>query len=384
MVNILNIGFIDCAGVMSKWKRLFDKYSKKYTMRNLVELKSGLNYEIDLVQNSLYLKEIIAKTDIFIFHPIIKRGWVADKIINDGVDSKICGINWKECTKGKKVFALLHGSTNLRTFKQQYTKTLQEQYERIFCTTPDLKQLFPFTEYIPVPLDLNKEIYKSAKPRNKSNKGEIIIHHYPTDKAIKNTREFEEVCNELKKDYPKLKFKTITNMTNPQVIEDKKKIHLCFDHMQGYYGVNTLEAAAVGAVPLVGISKINSKIIKETINVKDIPFELVRTKEELKNTIKYYLDNPEEIKIMSKKNLEWMKKKWSPNVFYKMIEKQLTKKIKKNKDMLSIVMATCNRRENLRNAMYSIVNQDIPIPHELVIIDDGSTDGTKEMIEKFK
>lgn len=44
----------------------------------------------------------------------------------------------------------------------------------------------------------------------------------------------------------------------------------------------------------------------------------------------------------------------------------------------SIVIATRNRREELRRALRSCLKQDVPV--EILIIDDGSSDGTSEMV----
>ena len=44
----------------------------------------------------------------------------------------------------------------------------------------------------------------------------------------------------------------------------------------------------------------------------------------------------------------------------------------------SIVITTKNRKESLRRAIASAVMQTIPV--EIIVIDDGSTDGTSEMV----
>ena len=46
---------------------------------------------------------------------------------------------------------------------------------------------------------------------------------------------------------------------------------------------------------------------------------------------------------------------------------------------VSVIIPTYNRRESLRRALTSVFQQTVP-PLEVLVVDDGSTDGTKEMV----
>lgn len=307
--NILNVGYIDCAGVMSKWKCIFDKHST-HTMRNLIEMEGGLQYETDLFPYTPGIRKVIEDTDIFMFHPVICGGEHLDGIIKDGVDSQICGIDWSKYTKGKKVYAFINGSNNLRKNYLKYREILPKLYEKVFVSTPDLLELFPFATYIPAPLCCLKGDKEELIYKNKM----LSIYHFPTDPSVKNTKEFEEVCRSIGPKYPLFNHKIIQKFPNKEVLEIKRSIRLCFDHMQGYYGVNSLEAAQVGCVPLVGVTKDNLRIFKDYVGSDDHPFQIVRNEEELKNHIIYYLNHPDELEKDSKFCIQWMKKYWDPKL----------------------------------------------------------------------
>lgn len=51
--------------------------------------------------------------------------------------------------------------------------------------------------------------------------------------------------------------------------------------------------------------------------------------------------------------------------------------------MLSIVIATYNRENTILRAINSILNQKFDA-YEIVIVDDGSKDNTKKIIENLK
>jgi glycosyltransferase involved in cell wall biosynthesis len=48
--------------------------------------------------------------------------------------------------------------------------------------------------------------------------------------------------------------------------------------------------------------------------------------------------------------------------------------------LLSIMMPVYNERERVEQAITEVLETELPIPFELVIVDDGSTDGTSEIL----
>lgn len=49
--------------------------------------------------------------------------------------------------------------------------------------------------------------------------------------------------------------------------------------------------------------------------------------------------------------------------------------------MVSIIIPTYNRREELKELLYSLKQQDFEAGFEIIVVDDGSTDGTQELLE---
>ncbi len=49
---------------------------------------------------------------------------------------------------------------------------------------------------------------------------------------------------------------------------------------------------------------------------------------------------------------------------------------------VSVVIPTFNRRSLVRETLASVFAQSLP-PHEVIVVDDGSTDGTEEVVRRF-
>jgi glycosyltransferase involved in cell wall biosynthesis len=52
--------------------------------------------------------------------------------------------------------------------------------------------------------------------------------------------------------------------------------------------------------------------------------------------------------------------------------------------MLSILMPVYNEVERVERAIHEVMEADLPIPFELVVVDDGSTDGTSELLDRME
>ena len=50
---------------------------------------------------------------------------------------------------------------------------------------------------------------------------------------------------------------------------------------------------------------------------------------------------------------------------------------------VSVVMATFNKAEYLRRTLNSIVIQNVPFDYEIIVVDDGSSDDTKQVCKEF-
>ena len=65
----------------------------------------------------------------------------------------------------------------------------------------------------------------------------------------------------------------------------KRESHILFDHLQGYYGVSSLEGLSQGLCVIAGLDKWNTQCIKEFTGTQDLPWVIARNQEELQRQL---------------------------------------------------------------------------------------------------
>jgi len=137
------------------------------------------------------------------------------------------------------------------------------------------------------------------------------------------------------------------------------------------------------------ISKIKIKKIKLVypfkINQSDPIPSLVDIAPEITQAKKFAKDKG--IKILNEKELEY--NPFLPNNLSFFDENQAKLEVDykkfKNKPKFSIVIPTHNRKNNLKMVLENFFKQDYPKEkYEIIVVDDGSSDKTKEMVKKLK
>lgn len=152
---------------------------------------------------------------------------------------------------GKVVVHHHHGHPAYRADPEPF----REKYRRlgrrkILVSTPDLLRLFPEAVWQPnlVPQDDPRYL-----PRWDKAGTPVGICHAPTRKELKNTEEFLAAMERLRAQGLPVRLELIDDVAHNECLARKAACHVCFDHLQGYYGVSSLESLAQGLAVVAGL-----------------------------------------------------------------------------------------------------------------------------------
>ena len=134
---------------------------------------------------------------------------------------------------------------------------------------------------------------------------------FPQD--LKNTSDLVEVVGKLKKASkdPEVELDVIVDTAHKKCLERKRSCHIIFDHMQGYYGVSSLESLSQGKPVVAGLDDWNNRHIKDFTGSDELPWVIARDKFELEHQLHKLISEPQLKKDIGDKSRRFMKKCWT-------------------------------------------------------------------------
>lgn len=183
--------------------------------------------------------------------------------------------------KGKAIIHHHHGHHDFRSNPEFFRRKYERLGRRnLLVSTPDLLRLLPEARWQPnlVPIDdplLRPQWGRFHDP------GQLRVCHSPTRKDLKNTEEFLAAVQQVNKGKAHLFVDLIDDVPNHECLARKRRCHVLFDHMQGYYGVSSLEGLSQGVAVIAGLDEWNRARVAEFAGTDDLPWLVARDREEL-------------------------------------------------------------------------------------------------------
>ena len=264
-MNILMITINDPAGTAIEFSKAINRYTEHTCRLITKEIRYNFMFEKDLHLPWLdadgweEVEQLLRTSDVFHFH------MTADEYIELGPFKPV------DFLKGKIIVHHHHGHPDFRGNPEKYRNKYKERRRRhLLVSTPDLLKLLPEARWQPNLVPVNDPLYTPLE--NKPDKP-IIICHSPTRKELKNTNEFVHAVNKLKRESRiPIELRLIENTPHKECLCLKRESHILFDHLQGYYGVSSLEGLSQGLCVIASLDDLNKRHIRNYFEVDDLPW----------------------------------------------------------------------------------------------------------------
>lgn len=254
----------DPAGVASLMRSALNKGGRHQCRLITTELRYNFMFPKDLHVPWLQgdelqqVEQALEWADIFHFHML------ADE------NTPLGPFRAREHMAGKIIVHHHHGHPEFRAKPECFRRKYAELGRRnLLVSTPDLMRMLPEARWQPNFAPEQEPLY-SPSPRTPD--GRIRLGHSPTRKDLKNTNDLLAVCAALASELPELELDVIENTPHVECLERKQACELFFDHMQGYYGMASLEALAQGVPTIAGLDDWNRRCIKEFFGCETLPW----------------------------------------------------------------------------------------------------------------
>ncbi|NJB67070.1 hypothetical protein GGQ74_000710 [Desulfobaculum xiamenense] len=208
---------------------------------------------------------------------------------------------------GKTLVHHHHGHPDFRGNPGKYRdKYARLGRENLLVSTPDLLRLLPEATWQP---NLVPETAPLYTPLDERPCGPVRLAHSPTRRDLKNTDDLLDVLASMDGNGPRLEL--IDNAPHEECLRRKRRCHMQFDHMQGYYGMSSLEGLSQGLPTVAGLDDWCAAHMREFADTGDLPWVVARGREELTRTIRTLTADSDLRDAIGARSRDFMERHWS-------------------------------------------------------------------------
>jgi glycosyltransferase involved in cell wall biosynthesis len=301
-MNILMITENDPAGMGIAFKKAIEAHTAHHCRLITTETRYNFDFEKDIhlpgLDNDGFdaIVDLLKEADILHFHIL------ADEHLPLGP------LKIKDYMKGKVVLHHHHGHPDFRNHPEKYREKYRRLNRKVLVSTPDLLRLMPEAVWQPNLVPVEAPEYR---PRPHEGNGRIRVCHTPTRKDLKNTSEFLTVIQVLQKKHPHLDCVIVEDTPHRECLRIKQDADILFDHMQGYFGVSSLEGLSQGKPVIAGLDTWNLEHIRTFSGCNQVPWVIARNQQELGKRLGGLLDDPATRKDLGSESRHFMETCWN-------------------------------------------------------------------------
>ena len=303
IMKILMIAINDPAGTAIEFTKAINKYTEHTCRLITKEIRYNFMFEKDLHLPWLgeegweEVEKLLRTSDVFHFH------MTADEYIELGPFKPA------DHLRGKIIIHHHHGHPDFRGNPEKYRRKYREWGRKnLMVSTPDLMKLLPGARWQPNLVPVNDPLYR---PMHDKPDKPIIIGHSPTRKELKNTSEFVQAVKILKrKTSIPIEMRLIENKAHKECLRLKRECHVLFDHLQGYFGVSSLEGLSQGLCVIAGLDDWTKDNIINFCKNANNPW-VDGNRKPLEEVILGLVADAEKRKAIGEQARMFMKKHWS-------------------------------------------------------------------------
>lgn len=265
----------------------------RHRARLVTTAKNGYLFpgDIDFISDAgEEIESLLIKADVIHLHKLREDDMgIPIKLPKSGIDREIkvsdfIHVNGKE----KKVVYHIHGHPYERENVEENASAYKYKLKSgraLLASTPDLAKAyskFVDVTYFPncIPENDAKYLPRETDEPLMSVDGErrYAVFHSPTNVVLKDVRLVEEAISNLSKSLPVFYFQ-VTACPQVQMLTFKRAAHIVFDHMQGYYGLSSLEGLSMGKPTIAGLSDHSIEAMCDFFKIEhtEIPWQTPRS-----------------------------------------------------------------------------------------------------------
>lgn len=321
-MNILHVTNTDPAGSVYNFVRAMNEHTPHRTRMVTTQTIPMFDFPKDI--HDLYdsgdeLEALLRDADVIHFHKIRE-----DFKIEFSLGCGMRQFDMADFVKGKKVVYHIHGAPSERNFPKETAVNYSQSDNVILASTPDLEEVYksfhPRVKYWPnlVPINDVRYIPRATDEPITASDGAtkmLCVFQSGTHSVLKNTHVIRDVMERVSKDLPAFFLHTSPESIQPQdhALRHKRIAHIVFDHIEGYYGLSSLEALSMGKPTIAGLSDYTIKSICDFFGVtpERLPWVVARDEQTVEKRIRELISDNFQRTAIGLASRKFMEEVWS-------------------------------------------------------------------------
>lgn len=308
-MRIVMITSNDPAGTAISFTQALNRYTEHTCRLITTEVRYNFMFEKDLhvpaLRNFDELETVLRQAELFHFHML------SDERTSLG---PFCA---QDFLRKQPLVHHHHGEPQFRADPRRFAQYELALGRRALVSTPDLLRGYPEATWMPNPVPLDAPGYQpffcapSATHDVAVDKNDVVVAHSPTRRELKNTSQFLAAIELVRRKDPRIRLRLIENTLHRKCLQLKRTSDLCYDHMQGYFGVSSLESLSQGVPTIAGIDDWVLGHIKAFSGSDNVPWVIARTQGALEDALLTLAAQPKLRRELGRTSRSWMEDNWS-------------------------------------------------------------------------
>jgi glycosyltransferase involved in cell wall biosynthesis len=223
----------------------------------------------------------------------------------------------------KKVVYHIHGHPYERGNVEENAANYKALGGRVLCSTPDLEEMYKphydGVQYFPNCVPVNDVTYLprpvDAPILGSDGVARYLVSQTPTHAVLKNCHVIEQAVRNVAKKHP-VAYDKAWNLPQHFALRRKRISSVVFDHIEGYYGLSSLEGLSMGKPVIAGLSDYTICSIASFFGItpQDLPWVVARDQQQIEEKLDLLFSDEAYRHAAGKASRKFMEEVWSDRV----------------------------------------------------------------------
>jgi glycosyltransferase involved in cell wall biosynthesis len=320
-MNVVHVSTTDPAGSIINFVKALNAHTD-VRARAITTVPNQYGFEkdiCDIFDGGDEIEALLKQADVIHLHKVKEDFAIEMAMPKSGVTRTFKIEDFLKADSNKKVVYHIHGHPYERDSFKENGEAYKARGAKVLCSTPDLQELYnpvyDRVQFFPncVPINDVRYLPRATDELLTMANGDrkLCVAQAPTHAILKNVQMMEAVMRRVVPDCNAFYLK-IQAVVHDMALRHKRNAHVVFDHIEGYYGLSSLEALSMGKPTIANLSPYARTAIDIFFGKDhDLPWVQAANEEELEKQIRALLSDEGMRRTIGEKSRKFMEEVWS-------------------------------------------------------------------------